>query len=284
MDIKVGIIGGTNLDSPDIIKDRKELSFEPQEVDLAKNGKPADYSIPSGSLISGCISGVECILLARHGANHSVNPTNVSYRANLLALQQLGCNVVLAMHAVGSLKEEFAPGHFVVLEQVIDRTTKRDNTYYDGAESSWKGVCHIPFSDPYDASLRTILHTVGESIGITIHSASTLVCIEGPRFSSRAESKMFQLWGADTIGMTEMPEVALANELGIPFAAVGMITDYDCWRQGEEAVSVENVMRVAQENNEKFIKLLNSAVVEISKQKELWSGPQINKGMFPGSD
>jgi len=282
--MKVGIIGGTNLDSPDIIKDRKELSFEPQKVCLAKNGKPADYGTPSGSLISGFISGVECILIARHGANHSVNPTNVSYRANLLALQQLGCTVVLAMHAVGSLKEEFAPGHFAVLDQVIDRTTKRDNTYYDGAESSWKGVCHIPFSDPYNASLRKILYDVGESVGITIHAASTLVCIEGPRFSSRAESKMFQSWGADTIGMTEMPEVALANELGIPFAAVGMITDYDCWRQGEEAVSVGNVMRVARENNEKFVKLLNGVVVEISNQRELWSGAQINRGMFPGSD
>ncbi|MCL4152759.1 UNVERIFIED_CONTAM: hypothetical protein GTU68_036856, partial [Idotea baltica] len=177
----------------------------------------------------------------RHGRNHSIFPSAVNYRANLLALKNLGCSHVIVSTACGSLREEIAPGNFVVIDQFIDRTTKRDSTFYDGSCDDFKGILHIPMDNPFCSKTRQIIIDSAESLGNPVHSKGTMITIEGPRFSSKAESKMFRLWGADVINMTTVPEVILARELGLCYAAIAMATDYDCWREGEH-VNVERVL------------------------------------------
>ena len=254
--MKIGIIGGTGLDDPNIIQQRKEIEFKYELPWKAKSCAIPDYGVPSDKLITGYIGDIECAIIPRHGRDHSINPSNVNYRANLLALYQFGCDVVIATHSMGSLKEEFKPGDFVILEQIIDRTHKRHLTYFDNAESSWPGVIHVSFGEPYDANLNSILEEVGNEMPFKVHTSGTCVAVEGPRFSTRAESKMFQAWGADTIGMTQVPEAQLAKELHLPFCAIGMVTDYDAWRPNKEPVTVDDIKLLVSGSKTKMIEYL----------------------------
>ena len=161
-------------------------------------------------------------------------PTDVNYRANVHALKQEGCSHVIATTACGSLREEFHPGDFAILDQFIDRTTKRSSTFYDGATSSPSGICHIPMAFPFCAHTRQVLLDVAKGIDVSMHDRATMVTVEGPRFSSRAESLMFRSWGGDLINMTTVPEVVLAREAGLSYASIAMVTDYDCWRDSSE--------------------------------------------------
>lgn len=163
-------------------------------------------------------------------------PTNINYRANIYALKQEGCSHVIATTACGSLREEFRPGDFAILDQFIDRTTKRPSTFYDGAATSPPGVCHIPMAYPFcDRTRQLLLDVARDIIGLwCVHDHATMVTVEGPRFSSRAESLMFRSWGADLINMTTVPEVVLAKEAGLSYASIAMVTDYDCWRDTSE--------------------------------------------------
>ncbi|OXA42921.1 S-methyl-5'-thioadenosine phosphorylase [Folsomia candida] len=192
----IGIIGGTGLDNPDLLEARREEYVE------TVFGKPSD------ALIHGKIGGVECVILARHGRKHDVSPTNVNYRANIWALKEAGCTHIIASTACGSLKEEIVPGDLVILDSFIDRTSKRELTFFDQKTPGGpSGICHIPMEHAYDDATRKILMQTAKELGIKFHPSGTSVCVEGPRFSTRAESNVFRSWGAATVNMTTVPEV-----------------------------------------------------------------------------
>ncbi|XP_008314904.1 S-methyl-5'-thioadenosine phosphorylase isoform X1 [Cynoglossus semilaevis] len=250
--VKIGIIGGSGLDDPDILDGRKEVYVD------------TPYGKPSDALILGKINDVDCVLLSRHGRNHTIMPTDVNYQANIWALKEQGCSHLLVTTACGSLREEIKPGDIVIIDQFIDRTTKRAQTLYDGQETSPAGVCHIPMAEPFCKRTREVLVEVAQSLGIKCHVRGTVLTIEGPRFSTRAESLMFRQWGAEVINMTTVPEVVLAKEAGLCYASIAMATDFDCWKDHEESVCVDNVLKTMKENSNKASSILLSAIPLIS--------------------
>ncbi|XP_040396822.1 S-methyl-5'-thioadenosine phosphorylase isoform X3 [Cygnus olor] len=200
------------------------------------------------------------LLMARHGRHHTIMPSNVNYRANIWALKEENCSHVLVTTACGSLREEIQPGDLIMIDQFIDRTTKRHYTLYDGQCSSLPGVCHIPMAEPFCTKTREVLIEIAKKLGLQCHSKGTMITIEGPRFSSRAESLMFRSWGADVINMTTVPEVILAKEAGMSYASIAMATDYDCWKEHEETVSVDKVLKTLKENANKATSILLTAI------------------------
>ncbi|XP_031563649.1 S-methyl-5'-thioadenosine phosphorylase-like [Actinia tenebrosa] len=252
--VKVGIIGGTGIDDPDILEGRQEKTI------ITPFGSPSD------NLVIGKIKEIDCVLIARHGRKHTVTPTHINYRANIYALEQEGCTHVVVTTACGSLKEDYRPGDIVFPDQFIDRTNQRESTFYDGKEGSHVGVCHIPMHEPYCPELRKILIDVARDLGLTHHEKGVNVVIEGPRFSSKAESKMFRIWGGDIINMTAMPEVALANEKGLCYAAIAMVTDYDSWHDDHEPVSVEAVLKTFKSNVSNAIKIILECIPRIAQK------------------
>jgi len=229
--VKIGIIGGSGLDNPTILENGKDIEVN------------TPYGQPSSLLKVGTIKGIDVVLLARHGRDHSIIPSNVNNQANIWALKEVGCTHILASTACGSLKENIKPGDFVFLDQFIDRTTKRKQTFYEQGQ-----VCHIPMANPFCAQLRQQFTAAAQRLGFSFHPQGTIITIEGPRFSSRAESKLFRSWNADVINMSTVPEVVLAREAGICYAAVAMSTDYDCWHTSEEAVTWEAILKVFSKN------------------------------------
>ena len=248
----VGIIGGSGLDDPDIINNATPV----------KMGTP--YGEPSSTPISGRIGGTDAILLARHGKKHQYSPTQVNNRANIHALKDLGATHILATTACGSLREEIGRGHFVIVDQFIDFTRFRKNTFFDSFE---KGASHTSMAEPFDAKLRSMLYQTSVALGYPTHDGGTVVTIEGPRFSTRAESHMFRAWGADIINMSIAPEAILANEAGIPYAAVAMSTDYDCWKEDEAPVSWEEILAVFNQNADSVKKLLQNVIPKINQEQ-----------------
>ena len=248
--VKIGIIGGSGLDNPDILKDVREVVVE------------TPYGAPSCPLQEGTIEGVPVALLARHGREHTIPPTAVNYRANIAALQARGCTHILATTAVGSLREHIGRGHLVVLDQFIDFTRHRAITYHESFAPHLP--LHAPMADPFCPTLRRILIDAATNLCLDVHKTGTVITIEGPRFSTRAESHMFRQWGADVINMSIAPEAILANEAGIPYAAVAMSTDFDCWKTDEAAVTWEAVLQIFAANAEKVTRLLVEAVGKIA--------------------
>ena len=247
--VKIGIIGGSGLDNPEILEDSKNL-----EVDTP-------YGKPSSNLKIGKIRGVDVILLARHGREHTVPPTQVNFRANIHALKEQGCTHIIATTAVGSLREEIDRGHLVVLDQFIDFTRHRPITFHDTFEPH--NPAHTPMAEPFDKDLRAILIKTCKNLKIFCHETGTVVTIEGPRFSTKAESKMFRLWGADVINMSVAPECILANEAGIPYAAVAMSTDYDSWKEDEAPVTWEEILEIFGKNVDNVTHLLLDSIPKI---------------------
>ncbi|MCP4715179.1 MAG: S-methyl-5'-thioadenosine phosphorylase [Deltaproteobacteria bacterium] len=245
--IKIGIIGGTGFGSPDILDD----------VALHKMHTP--YGPPSASVVTGKLAGREIVTIARHGAGHSIPPSKVNFRANIWAMKQQGVTHIIAVTAVGSLREEIAPGHLVFPDQFIDRTTKREATFFEGHE-----VCHIPMADPFCEKLRQVLISSAARLGLEHHGTATVITIEGPRFSTRAESRMFRQWDADIINMSTVPEVVLAREAGICYGTVAMSTDYDCWHASEEPVTWELIQKTMNKNTDNVKQLLFDVVPKIS--------------------
>jgi len=245
---KIGIIGGSGLDDPDILKQEETV-----EVDTP-------YGKPSSALSIGKINEVDVVLLARHGKKHQFSPTQVNYRANIQALKDQGVTHILATTACGSLKEEIGRGHFVLIDQFIDFTKFRKTTFFESFENE---STHTPMAEPFDADLRRVLYETAQALALDIHNGGTVVTIEGPRFSTKAESKMFRIWGADIINMSIAPEAMLANEAGIPYAAVAMSTDYDCWKEDEEPVSWDEILEVFNRNAGKVKQLLIDVIAKI---------------------
>jgi 5'-methylthioadenosine phosphorylase len=245
----IGIIGGSGLEDPDILKDP-----EVREVSTR-------FGVPSSTLTSGSIGGTQVIVLSRHDRDHHITPTKVPNRANIQALKDNGCTHVLATTAAGSLREEILRGDFVVLDQFIDFTRRRDSTVFEDFRD---GLHHTSMADPFDAQLREALIETADALEITVHRTGTVVTIEGPRFSTRAESRMFRLFGGDVINMSTAPECIIANELEIPYAAVAMSTDYDSWKDDEEPVTWEAVLEIFRQNAEKMTRLLVETVPRVA--------------------
>jgi len=245
----VGIIGGSGLDDPDILKNEKSISVE------------TPYGNPSAAIETGRIAGVDVLLLARHGKKHQYSPTQVNNRANIHALKEMGATHILATTACGSLRRKIDRGHFVVIDQFIDFTRFRKNTFFDSFE---EGAGHTPMAEPFDTGLRACLYQASVELGYPTHDGGTVVTIEGPRFSTKSESHMFRAWGADVINMSIAPEAMLANEAGIPYAAVAMSTDYDCWKEDEAPVSWEEILEVFNKNADRVKQLLVNAIPKIA--------------------
>ena len=242
----IGIIGGSGLEDPAIIDKHSIQSII------------TPFGTTSSDIITGVISGNPVSIISRHGTDHSINPTNVNYRANIWALKEQGCTHILATTACGSLKEDIQPGHFIFPDQFIDRTTKRVSTYYD--ESI---VQHVPMGTPFCEKIASVLYNQAKTLGVRYHPKGTVVTIEGPRFSSKAESLMFRSWGCDIINMSTVPEVVLARELGICYQAIAMSTDYDCWHESQKEVSIEMVYEVMAKNADAVKNLIIQTVPEL---------------------
>lgn len=215
------------------------------------------YGEPSSVLTCGKIGGIDVVILARHGKTHGTPPSQINFRANIQALKDEGVTHILATTAVGSLREEIKPGNIVLPDQFIDFTKSRISTFFT------EEVRHTPMAEPFDHLLRSMLRNTCEELGFEYNSDKTVAVIEGPRFSSRAESHMYRQWGADIINMSTCPEVMLANELGIPYQAIAMSTDYDCWKDDEDSVTFEMVLQRMAENAEKVKQLIIATIPKL---------------------
>lgn len=246
--VKIGIIGGSGLDDPKLLQGAIATDMD------------TPYGKPTSPLSVGKISGVDVVIVARHGKKHQFSPTQVNYRANIHALKEIGVTHILATTACGSLREEIGRGDFVIIDQFIDFTKHRKNTFHESFEED---TVHTPMAIPFDDGLRKILFQSALDLGLTVHNGGTMVTIEGPRFSTRAESNMFRMWGADVINMSVATEAALANEAKIPYAAVAMSTDYDCWKVDEAPVSWDDILDVFNQNVGNVVQILKKAIEKI---------------------
>ncbi len=246
---KIAIIGGSGLG--------KELNLAPYNSVKCETpyGKCSDFFTVSK------YANHEIYLLPRHGASHAIPPHNVNYQANIWAMKELGIDYIFSTTCVGSLQENIKPGDIVFPDQFIDFSRSRKNTFYDSFASSTEG--HTPMSQPFSEELRNIFIKTAKTIKLKYHTTATLITIEGPRFSTKAESFMFKKWGGDIINMTVATECALANELKIPYVAIALATDYDCWKEGEVAVSHDKVLEAFSKNANKVHSLLLEAMAFI---------------------
>lgn len=230
----IGVIGGSGLYEIDGLEQAEQVRLE------------TPWGAPSDVLVKGRVGDVDMVFLPRHGKGHRLSPTTVPYRANIDALKRLGCTDVLSISACGSLQEPYAPGEFVMVDQFIDRTFAREKSFFGPGM-----VAHVSMADPICARLSGLAGDAADSIGAKVHRGGTYLTMEGPQFSSRAESHLYRQWGCDVIGMTNMPEAKLAREAELPYATMAMVTDYDCWREDEAAVEVTNVLEVMAANTAK---------------------------------
>lgn len=231
MEKYIGIIGGSGLYKMDGVKIEEERAVK------------TTFGDPSDKLLIGSMEGAPVVFLSRHGRGHRFNPSEVNYRANIFALKVLGVSRILSVTAVGSMKEKLGRGHVVIVDQFIDRTRSRPYTFFD------RGIAvHVGFADPVCLRLVDILYNSAKEAGAAVQKGGTYVCIEGPMFSTRAESNLYRSWGVDVIGMTCYQEAKLAREAEICYATMAMVTDYDCWHEDEEDVDVPSVLKVMQKN------------------------------------
>ena len=227
----LGIIGGSGLYNIEGLENKEWISID------------SPWGSPSDSILFAEINGIKLRFLPRHGRGHNLTPSDINYRANIDVLKRAGCTDLLSLSAVGSLREDYRPGDFVVIDQFIDRTFKREKTFFG------KGlVAHVSLANPVCNRLAELVFKAAHSTGVKVHNRGTYLVMEGPQFSTKAESNLYRSWGCDVIGMTNMPEAKLAREAELPYASVGMVTDYDCWREGEDNVDVAAVIKILNEN------------------------------------
>lgn len=251
----VGVIGGSGLYEIDSLADVEEIELD------------TPFGRPSDAIISGVLNGVRMLFVPRHGRGHIYTPSEVPYRANIWALKSLGAEWCISLSAVGSLREEIVPGHVCIVDQFIDRTKGRASTFFgDGI------VGHVAFGDPVSPLLADVLVRASNAAGATVHVGGTYVCMEGPAFSTRAESELYRSWGASVIGMTNLPEAKLAREAELPYATVALATDYDCWHQDHDNVDVAQVIETLTKN------------VALAKQIIVEAAARVPDGLDPAVD
>ncbi len=246
----IGVIGGSGLASG-------------LELDGAQTIEVASpFGLPSSAVTTGRLEGVQFTFLPRHGTGHAIPPGSVNYRANIDVLKRCGVTDLLALSAIGSLTPAMAPGHFVAVDQFIDRTSGRDNSFFGSGL-----VAHVSLADPICPRLRAgLIAAIGQK-DAKIHDGGCYIAIEGPQFSTRAESKLYRKWGGDVIGMTAMPEARLAREAELPYALLGMVTDYDSWRDDDAGVDAANVMEVMARNVELARQIVRTFAASLSKNR-----------------
>lgn len=246
----IGVIGGSGLyQMPELVGVR--------EVEIK-----TPFGKTSDPLIRGRLGGVDLIFLPRHGKDHRWLPTEINFRANIFALKKLGVERIISVSAVGSLREEIAPGHLVVPDQFIDRTTQRPSTFFGRGV-----VAHVSLANPFCSDLSKVLVTAARQEGAEVHSAGTYVCMEGPQFSTRAESHLYRAWGAHVIGMTNLQEAKLAREAEICFGTLALATDYDCWNDQAGDVEIEHVLTVLKQNVALAQRTIARASAELSEPR-----------------
>jgi len=248
---KIGVIGGTGLYDIEGLADIEEV-----EVDTPF-GKPSD------AITIGRLEEMDIAFLPRHGKGHHIPPTEIPVRANIYALKSLGVEHIIAICSVGSFKEEIKPGDLVIPDQLIDRTRSRVNSFFSAGI-----VAHIPFAEPFCPVLSQIVYQAAKEIGITVQPKGTYVTMEGPAFSTRAESRLYRSWGADIIGMTALPEAKLAREAEICYTIIACVTDYDSWMERSQPVTVEVVLDIQHHNVDNTKKIIKLAVSRISEKRQ----------------
>jgi 5'-methylthioadenosine phosphorylase len=230
----IGVVGGTGLYAADMLENA-------QEIPVLSN-----FGEPSGPVTMGTIGGVRFSFIPRHGKGHPIPPGKVNYRANIEVLKRCGVTDIVSISAIGSLREELKPGEFVAVDQMIDRTVGRERSFFGEGL-----VAHVGLADPVCPRLAGLMIKAARKAGAKVHESGCYVAIEGPQFSTRAESKMYRQWGADVIGMTAMPEARLVREAELPYALLAMVTDYDSWREAEAGVGLEEIMKTFAANVDK---------------------------------
>jgi 5'-methylthioadenosine phosphorylase len=240
---EIGIVGGSGLYQMEGFADAREIRVE------------TPFGPPSDSLVVGSLDGRRVAFLPRHGRGHRILPHELNFRANIFAMKTLGVEFLLSVSAVGSLKEGYAPLHVVVPDQFIDRTRQRNTTFFGRGL-----VAHVGFARPFCRNLSRVMAEACAEAGATCHVGGTYVCMEGPQFSTRAESELYRSWGADVIGMTNLQEAKLAREAEICFSTLAMVTDYDCWHPDHDAVTAEQILRVLGQNAGTARAVLRAAV------------------------
>jgi 5'-methylthioadenosine phosphorylase len=250
----IGVIGGSGLYEIAGLEDQVWREVE------TPWGKPSD------AMLFGRLAGVRCVFLPRHGRGHKLSPTHLNYRANIDAMKRSGVTDILSLSAVGSLKEELPPGHFVIVDQFIDRSFAREKSFFgDGI------VAHVSVAHPVCARLGDALHTASTGLGLPVTRGGTYLVMEGPQFSTKAESELYRSWGCAVIGMTNMPEAKLAREAEICYATVAMVTDYDCWHPDHDAVTVEQIVAVLHSNADAARELVKRVVPTLGGAREACS-------------
>jgi len=263
-DMAIGVIGGSGLyEIEGLTNIREERISTP-------------FGEPSDAYICGELDGVRMVFLPRHGRGHRFLPSEVNYRANIYGMKQLGVERIISVSAVGSMKEEIVPGHIVIPDQFFDRTHgKRASTFFgDGV------VGHVAFAEPICNCLADTLYEGARAVGATVHRGGTYICIEGPNFSTRAESNIFRSWGVDIIGMTNLPEARLAREAEICYATLALSTDYDCWHEDHDAVTVESVIAILQQNVDTARRIIKQVAQNASKQRECACGKALENAIM----
>ena len=235
----LGIVGGSGVYAVDALEGARRLEIE------------TPWGAPSDALVRGVLNGVEVVFLARHGAGHHLAPGDINYRANIDALKRAGVTDLVSVSACGSFREALAPGTFVIVDQFIDRTTTREKSFFGQGF-----VAHVSMADPVCPALAEALEASCRALDIDHARGGTYIAIDGPQFSSRAESELYRSWGCDVIGMTNMPEAKLAREAELPYATVAMVTDYDCWHETEGPVEVSKVLAVMKQNSANAARLV----------------------------
>ncbi|UCH89582.1 MAG: S-methyl-5'-thioadenosine phosphorylase [Thermoplasmata archaeon] len=248
MEVKIGMFGGSGLYDPEMFSNTEHFNIA------------TPYGSTSDRVMVGELEGVKVAFIPRHGKGHVIPPHKVNFRANIWAMKKLGVERIISPCTVGSLKDEYKPGELVVVDQFIDFTKRRDYTFYDGSK-----VAHLPIAEPFCPELREFVFGKTKELGIAAHPEGTYVCIEGPRFSTKAESRMFRSF-ADIVGMTLVPECQLAREKDICYVSLAMVTDYDVWKEHE--VNIEAVLKVMGENIENLKKLVRAVVPVIPEARD----------------
>lgn len=252
---RIGMIGGSGLYEMEALKEVREVAMT------------TPFGRPSGKFVLGTLEGVPVVFLARHSQGHTLLPSEINYRANIFAMKKLGVERILSVSAVGSMKEEIAPGHVVVPDQFYDLTKGRKSTLFGEGV-----VAHVSLADPICPELTEIVMEAGRLAGATLHRGGVYLCMEGPQFSTRAESQIHRTWGVAVIGMTNATEAKLAREAEICYVTIALATDYDCWHVSEEAVTVERVLKTLHENVMLSKKMVQAAIARIDSKRRCLCG------------
>jgi 5'-methylthioadenosine phosphorylase len=265
--ISIGIIGGSGLYEMEELIDVEHVSME------------TPFGSPSDAYIIGTLDGVRFAFLSRHGKGHRLSPSELNFRANIFGFKMLGVEHLISVTAVGSLKENIRPLDIVVPDQFFDCTKQRSSTFFGNGL-----VAHVAFADPVCADLAQLIYKGGSQVGAAVHSGGTLLCIEGPAFSTRAESNVYRQWGMDIIGMTSLQEAKLAREAEICYAAMAMVTDFDCWHAEESEVNVETVVQNLKKNISLAKKIIRTVVPKISAQRKCICAQALKNAIMTAAD